>query len=268
MLKFAAICPHPPIIVPEVGGEELKRVQKTVRAMQKLNKIFVQEKPAVVFLISPHTIFTGREFNLLTDIDLSGSLEMFGAPEVQLSFGSEPEFAKRIQEEALKQGLSVHLPGFFELDHASIVPLYYLSQNYDSFHLVISSFSTGSIEDHFQYGKIVGEIAQKYSKRVAIIASGDLSHCLSPTAPGGYSARGEEFDQSLVNLIQENDVQGIINLDPSLIEEAGECGLRSIIILLGVLSSYHYSPLILSYEGPFGVGYLVANFKLGLKHTG
>lgn len=262
MLKFAAICPHPPIIVPEVGGEELKRVQKTIQAMKELNKIFVQGKPAVVFLISPHTIFTGREFNLLTDTDLSGSLEMFGAPEVQLSFGSEPKLAKKIKEEALKQGLSVHLPGFFELDHASIVPLYYLSQNYDSFHLVISSFSTGSLEDHFQYGKIVGEITKKYPKRVAIIASGDLSHCLSPTAPGGYSPRGQEFDQKLVNLIRQNDLQAVLNLDENLIAEAGECGLRSIVILLGALSECQYSPQILSYEGPFGVGYLVANFEL------
>jgi len=46
--------------------------------------------------------------------------------------------------------------------------------------------------------------------------------------------------------------------------EAGECGLRSFCFLLGILeaSGIDWQPEILAYEGPFGVGYLVANFKL------
>ncbi|MFH1207865.1 MAG: hypothetical protein V1668_04725 [Patescibacteria group bacterium] len=45
-------------------------------------------------------------------------------------------------------------------------------------------------------------------------------------------------------------------------EEAGECGLRSIIMLLGMLNTVSYEPELYSYEGPFGVGYMVTNFKL------
>lgn len=46
--------------------------------------------------------------------------------------------------------------------------------------------------------------------------------------------------------------------------EAGECGLRSFSFLLGILeeSKINWKPEVLSYEGPFGVGYLVANFRL------
>ncbi len=262
MLTFASIAPHPPIIVPEVGGENLKQVKKTVQAMKKLNKIFVQKKPEVVFLISPHTIVSGEEFNIFIDQDLSGSLREFGAPEIQFSFGSEPELAEKIKKQAKKKNLIVNLSGFFELDHGSLVPLYYLSQGHDRFHLLVSSFSMLSLEDHFQYGKIIGKATKNYKKRVALVASGDLSHCLSPTAPAGYSPAGQEFDQKLVDLIKNNDVQGILNLDKGLIERAGECGLRPIIILLGILSEYQYSSEILSYEGPFGVGYLVAHFQL------
>jgi len=49
-----------------------------------------------------------------------------------------------------------------------------------------------------------------------------------------------------------------------LYPEAGECGLRSFCFLLGILeaSGISWQPEILSYEGPFGVGYLVVNFKL------
>jgi len=54
----------------------------------------------------------------------------------------------------------------------------------------------------------------------------------------------------------------IANLDHELIEKAAQCGYRSILILLGVLNNVSYQTEILSYEAPFGVGYLVANLKL------
>ena len=47
-------------------------------------------------------------------------------------------------------------------------------------------------------------------------------------------------------------------MDERLVSVAGECGLRSILILLGILSGNKIKPEVLSYEGPFGVGYLVA----------
>ena len=57
----------------------------------------------------------------------------------------------------------------------------------------------------------------------------------------------------------------ILNMGEELVEEAGECGFRSIIILLGALSNLQqttYNLQLLSYEGPFGVGYLIANVKI------
>ena len=55
---------------------------------------------------------------------------------------------------------------------------------------------------------------------------------------------------------------GALYYDEDFVEAAGECGYRSILILLGALDSLDLKPEILSYEGPFGVGYLVANYHL------
>jgi AmmeMemoRadiSam system protein A len=49
-----------------------------------------------------------------------------------------------------------------------------------------------------------------------------------------------------------------MNLPPEMIERAGECGLRSLVTALGALDGLKVAVDILSYEGPFGVGYLVA----------
>jgi AmmeMemoRadiSam system protein A len=49
-------------------------------------------------------------------------------------------------------------------------------------------------------------------------------------------------------------------LDPDLVEEAGECGLRPLAILLGAGRVANLQSQVLSYEGPFGVGYPVVAF--------
>jgi len=54
----------------------------------------------------------------------------------------------------------------------------------------------------------------------------------------------------------------LINISPDLVKEAGTCGVRSLLVLLGVIKNMNYETEVLSYEYPLGVGYLTVNFKL------
>lgn len=204
MLVFAAITPHPPIILPEIGGPDLMKVKRTVAAMKKLATIFEKAKPEKVAIISPHP---------------------------------SPE-------------------------HGAQVPLYYLMENLPDLPIEELSITFDSYENHYKWGKKKGRRYQQDSARIAFVASGDLSHRLKVEGPYGLHPAGPKFDHKLAELIRQKDIQGILNLDLNLIEDAGECGLRSICFLFGVLENQKYQPEILSYEGTFGVGYLVANFKI------
>ena len=92
------------------------------------------------------------------------------------------------------------------------------------------------------------------------VASGDLSHRLQPGAPAGYDPRGAEFDAQVVELLARATSTVSSRLDPDLVRRAGECGLRSFIALGAFLGGETAPARVLSYEGPFGVGYLVAAF--------
>lgn len=127
--------------------------------------------------------------------------------------------------------------------------------------IVPIGYSMLDYKTHYEFGRQLQEDMINDTKRIAIIASGDLSHRLTPDAPAGYSHWAKKFDETIVKKIQKKDVKGILNLDSDFVEEAGECGLRSLIILLGILNSMNYKPEVYSYEGPFGVGYLTVNFK-------
>ena len=117
---------------------------------------------------------------------------------------------------------------------------------------------------YFEEGKKVyqSKILNLKSK-IALIASGDMSHCLKEDGPYGFNPDGPKYDKVLINALKKKDIETILKLD-ELYPEAGECGLRSFCFLLGILeaSGIDWQPEILSYEGPFGVGYLVVNFKL------
>jgi aromatic ring-opening dioxygenase LigB subunit len=243
--------------VPGIGNrEDLIAVKRGVRAMEELRHELELANPNTIVIISPHAPIERYSFGVNEERTLRGNLRNFGLDK-EFEFRNNPEIVKKILYYCWNNNeMPVH--GFeSQLDHGALVPLYFLTRNIKP-HLVHLSFSFMNLKMHFDYGEILGKLLSDYSGDVAIIASGDLSHRLTPGAPAGYSERGEEFDRTLVKLFENNEVNRILELKPDFTEEAGECGLRSFVMLLGMLKEKKYQFKKLSYEGPFGVGYLVA----------
>ncbi len=241
----------------------MKRVKNTIAAMEKLRQDFEAAKPDTVLVVSPHApINNPYAFGINSSQELTGDFLNFGLAQ-SFKFASNQELARNIKEAGVAQNIRTH---FFQspLDHGALVPLRLLRPDRnvgardDTIKLVHLSFCFLPLVAHYLYGEILGKACEQSKARVALIASGDLSHRLTPEAPAGYSPQGKKFDAELVDLLKQGDAQAILNLDEEFIQEAGECGLRSFVILLGALRNAHYQFKILSYEGPFGVGYLVA----------
>jgi len=201
MISFAAISPHPPIILPSVGSEKDRaKVKNTTSALEKLGEKLALENPDVIIISSPHP------------------------------------------------------------DWGFNVPLYFLAKDFRG---EIKTYLMGIEEpkSYFEQGKKVYQSLT--DRKYALVASGDLSHCLKTDAPYGFHPQGPQFDKALIEYLKKKDVENILKLDERF-PRAGECGLRSFCFMLGILeaSGANWRAEILSYEGPFGVGYLVANFKL------
>lgn len=264
-LNFAAITPHPPIIIPTIGlPPDLKLVSKTIEGMEKLAEIFAKAEPQTVLVISPHGPLDSTEFSIVNSPTLAGHFYNFGDFQTELIFKNDEKLVETVKKECQGKKIPLRLVNLKELDHGVLVPLYYLSQKLPNFKLVPLAYSFLDLETHFKFGQILQRAISRgpSSVKYGVIASGDLSHRLTPDAPAGYTPRGKEFDSLLIDLLKKKDIKGILNIKPDFVEEAGECGYRSIIILLGALDNSDWQPEILSYEGPFGVGYLAANLKL------
>jgi len=267
-LNFVAISPHPPIIVPGIGNnQDLQKVSSTVLAMKKLAAAFKEAEIETLIIISPHTLVYPDRFNICGMKKLFGTFASFGASDIMMEFANDLELAAQIDQTANKEGIKTLLYNnggeFFEMDHGLMVPLYYLNSNPDSaFKVIPIAYSNLDRASHFSFGQIIRDVSQKYPRRVGLLASGDLSHRLIQGAPGGYAQAGKEFDKKLIQDLQAAKTKEIIYYDEDFVDDAGECGYHSILILLGLLDGLNLKPEILSYEGPFGVGYLVANYPI------
>jgi aromatic ring-opening dioxygenase LigB subunit len=285
MLVSAGLSPHPPIIIPEVGGKELQAADRTVIGMKAWARDIATTSPETLVFISPHAPFLRGALGWLAGPDLAGSFAAFGAPEIAFSAASDRGLAASIATESAADSVPVVELNTRNLDHGVLVPLYYLREAGVTAELVVFGISMLPPQLHFRFGQALARAIARSPRRVCLIASGDMSHRLLPGAAAGYDPQGEVFDRLVVESLAAMDTGRILDIPEVLADRAGECGLRPIIILLGVLDDlqvWGHTPeagghtasgdvplsvpriesKIYSYEGPFGVGYLVAGFKI------
>jgi AmmeMemoRadiSam system protein B len=257
-IVYGAIMPHPPVIIPVVGGNRVKEVAATKKALEEMGKRLKEKNIDTVVIITPHGNCSQVAVPVYVNHIFEGNLGYFGADKPIFSFKGDPILAKEIIKEARHQNIEVSHIGETFLDHGVIVPMYYPSIAGFKKPIVPIALALLPYRELYSFGETIRTASDNLGKNVAVIASGDMSHRLTLDAPAGYRPEGKKFDEEIVRLVKANDHEGIMNLDPALIESAGECGLRSIIILMGALKGLNVTNEVLSYEGPFGVGYLVA----------
>lgn len=248
------VCPHPPLLIPAVGGENRRRVQATVAAMERL----AAETSAadLVVVISPHTPGYSTAVAVRSPATLWGDFAAFRCPQVGIEIDNDVEFVDRLLDRAAAlDDLDVEPLDDDQLDHGVLVPLFFLNAP-----RLVNLSVARDYDLHKILGRLVRETADELQRDVLFVASGDLSHRLQPGAPAGYDPRGAQFDAQVVELFARGDLDGLSHLDPDLVRGAGECGLRSFITLGAFLGSEAAPARVLSYEGPFGVGYAVAVF--------
>lgn len=261
MIVFSAITPHTPILIPAIGKENLTRLKATQQAMQKLEEDLYSSQPDSILIISPHGPIQTNVFTMNLGPEFIGNFEKFGDFATKIHLTCDIELAYKIRER-LEVRAPLQLISDPDLDYGCLVPYYLLTKNLPKVKIIPLYYSSLDLNGHFKFGQLLKRELLVNKNRVAVIASGDLSHRLTKDAPAGYSPKGKKFDKKLIKYLIKNKTPEILKMRPDFIAEAQECGLRSIVILLGILEGINYQPQMLSYEAPFGVGYLVMRFKL------
>ncbi|PKK40092.1 ACR domain-containing protein [Clostridiaceae bacterium JG1575] len=259
----AYLVAHPPILVPQVGRGEERAVQKTRKAFAEIRQDLQATAPETVLLISPHMPSFEEAFALAQGSEDFGSLAAFGAPQVASRVVYDREFQASLEECAEKAGLPLRSLSPLPLDHGALVPLSELQSAVPRARWIRLAPCGRSLADHYRMGLLLQQTADALHRNVSLIASGDLSHALTPDAPCGYYEEGARYDAQVMEHLAQSDFLSILNLDPALVEKAMACAPGPLALLFGFLDGRQVISEVLSYEGPFGVGYGVCRFTPG-----
>ena len=258
-IVFAGIAPHPPLLVPEVGGDRIAAVQDSQAAMRDFARRLLAARPETVVVISPHSPLDPRTFTARASVELRGDFRDFYAPQVRLAFVNDLQLIEAVEHTAGAGGVTfARLSRDYPLDHGALVPLYYLHEAGWRGPVAVFGFTMQDNDKHLAFGRVINEAAASINRRTALVASGDLSHRLIVGGPYPFEPTAHLFDEQIVDAIAKGDADRVIDVDEGLRTRAGECGYRSILIALGGVGENLRDHQVLSYEGPFGVGYMVA----------
>lgn len=260
----AFIVPHPPLIIPEVGKGEEKKVQKTIDSYHEIARQIADLKPDTIIMTTPHSILYSDYFHISPGPGAQGDFGRFGAKNISFSVKYDEDFVEALEALAERNQLEAGTLGEKDssLDHGTMVPLYYINQYLKDYSLVRLGLSGLPVTDHYKLGRCIKETADKLNRKIVIVASGDLSHRLKEDGPYGFAKEGIEFDSMITKAMKGGDFLSFLTISPDLCEAAAECGLRSFIIMAGALSGLSVEPRFLSYEATFGVGYGVCSYRI------
>jgi AmmeMemoRadiSam system protein A/AmmeMemoRadiSam system protein B len=263
-IVFALAVPHPPIIIPDIGRGEERKIQKTIDGFKEVARRIAEFDPDTIVVLSPHSTVYSDYFHISPGKSARGDFGRFGVRRVSVEMDYDTGFVNELSMLAEKEGLAAGTLGERdkELDHGTLVPLYFLLPYKLNAKLVRIGISGQSFIDHYRLGKLIARVSDGLNRKTVFIASGDLSHKLKEDGPYGFAEEGPEFDRQIIDILGSSDFIKMFDFTPAFCDAAGECGLRSFIVMAGALDGRAVSPKPYSYEGPFGVGYGICAFDV------
>ena len=261
-IQLAAIVPHPPIILPQIGQGQEREIRATTAAYREIARRVRELSPETLVIISSHATSYADYFHISPSKKARGDMKRFGAEQLQVNAVYDEAFTLALERTAKRAGLAAGTKGEREktLDHGTMIPLTFLAERELPCEVVRIGISGLDAVEHYRLGKCIKKTAEELNRDVVVIASGDLSHKLLESGPYGYHPSGPVFDRLATEAMAEGDFLKLMTLDATLCEDAAECGLGTFRVLAGTLDRMNVKSELLSYEGPFGVGYAVAAF--------
>ncbi len=270
MLTYGLLVPHPPAIIPAIGGASARLFEQTIGALLQLSARLKQHQPDTLIVLTPHAEILPDSFTIHVPQTSTFTADFgeFGASGESRNVRDDPReyprdrvLTAQLIEAISAAGLRTTPSEDSKLDFGTSIPLHYLASGLPNVEIVSLGVSFAGSADHVRLGQSIREVADESGKKIVFIASAELSHKLTKSSEHGYHPAAAVWDQQIVADLRAGAFEAILNYDPFAMDEIGECGYRSIAALLGAFQNIPTKHEILSYEAPTGVGCAVGYFE-------
>ncbi len=263
-VKGAVMVPHPPLIIPDVGRGQEKAIQATIDAYHEAAKKIASWQPDTVVVLSPHSIMYADYFHISPGTGARGDFGQFRAPQVKIQVQYDTELVEALSQEAEAREIPAGTMGERDsrLDHATMIPLWFLNHYYTDYKTVRIGLSGLPLSQHYMLGQCIQKAAELCGRNIVVIGSGDLSHKLKEDGPYGFQKEGPEYDSRIMEVMGIAAFDQLFDFTEEFCDKAAECGHRSFVIMAGTLDRLAVKTEKLSHEGTFGVGYGVCTYEV------
>ncbi|MFC8096238.1 class III extradiol dioxygenase subunit B-like domain-containing protein [Streptomyces sp. NPDC057301] len=237
MLVAAAVCPCPPLLVPQVAAGAAPELDAARAACTDALGVLAAARPDLLVVVGPAEEGGHGTYEEGTP----GSFRGFGVDaDVRLGAESAEE-----PQRALPTSLAV-AAWLLERTAWSDAP--------------IEGLGVGEPLEAERCIDIGRDIAAR-ADRVALLVMGDASACRTLKAPGYLDERAAPFDASVARALGKADVAALKELDTELARELKASGRASWQVLAGAAEEAGLAGVLLYEDAPYGVGYLVATWS-------
>ncbi|WP_199748123.1 class III extradiol dioxygenase subunit B-like domain-containing protein [Actinomadura sp. WAC 06369] len=236
MLISAAVCPHPPLLVPAMAGGAAPELDGLRAACDEAVGRLAAARPDVLAVVG------GAPEGVAYGDGAYATLRPYGLP------WTSPEVP---DDGAAPLPLSLTI-GRWLVERAAApdargtgVRVRYRSVAFDA-----------PPAECLALGRELAGSAE----RVALLVMGDGSACRSEKAPGYLDERAGPYDEAVGRALGAADAAALAALDPGTSGELRAAGRAAWQVLAGAAAAGRFTGELLADEAPYGVGYLVASW--------
>ncbi len=233
MLVAAAVCPHPPLLVPSVAAGAAVETEDLRRAcLSAVGHLYDASADQVV-------VVGNGPIPGAADPSATGSLAPYGAP-IEVALSARPGSGPPVLPLSVTIGAwLVREAGHTGLLHARVVR---------------DQATQAECAD-------LGARIAAFPGRTALLVMGDGSSRRSATAPGYLDERAVPFDDAVAAALGKADTAALAAVDPELARELDVAGRAPWQVLAGAAAGQEWRADLLYADAPYGVAYFVATWS-------
>ncbi|MET7983921.1 class III extradiol dioxygenase subunit B-like domain-containing protein [Streptomyces sp. NPDC005281] len=252
MLVAAAVCPCPPLLVPEVAAGAAPELDAARAACMDALGVLAASRPDLLVVVGP----AGESGRGPHPEGTRGSFSGFGV-DLDVWLGCPDADGVTSDRDGAEgaDGMSPASPGR-ELPSSLAVAAWLLER---------TGWSDAPVEGlgvgeglEAERCVLAGEQLGGRAARVALLVMGDAGACRTLKAPGYLDERAADFDAEVARALGAADVAALKALDASLAYELKAAGRAPWQVLAGAAEGAGLGGALLYDDAPYGVGYLVA----------
>ncbi|MFF1508424.1 class III extradiol dioxygenase subunit B-like domain-containing protein [Streptomyces sp. NPDC058326] len=247
MLVAAAVCPCPPLLVPEVATGAAPELDAARTACADAVGLLAAARPDRLYVVGPapegaHGVFPAGSAGSFAAFGVDLSVRLGEAPAGDRPADGEPTGDVPGTDRPLPASLAV---GAWLLGRAAWAdaPIEGLGVDESATPDVCAGIGRGLAAS---------------AERVALLVMGDGSACRTVKAPGYLDERAEGFDAQAARALGAADVAALLALDPEAAYELKVAGRAPWQVLAGAAEEAGLDGRLLFEDAPYGVGYFVA----------